>query len=804
MNATRDAHPSLESLIAFDRGRLPSPEQEAIERHVLACDRCSRQLERLGDDSFVSSLRGNCPSPLPAASTPAERDVSAATPCPGARPLSPPVVGKPPADSPRLPAALVEHPRYRVIKKVGEGGMGAVYQAEHRRMNCFVALKVIHERFLANPAALERFKRETRAAAGLSHPNIVRALDADQAGDTHFLVLEFVKGTDLARYVSQKGRLPVALACHLARQAALGLQHAFELGMVHRDIKPSNMLVTAKGQLKIADFGLARFVREAVSGAALTGANDTLGTPDYLAPEQARDARTADIRSDIYSLGCTLYHLLAGQPPFPENDTFVKLAAHMLKQPTPLRELGVAVPEELQRVLDRMLAKDPAQRYQTPVEVAEALKPFIRQELARHSATAVDTAEPLQPCGSASRPLLATVFGRFIRGCAAAFSQRPAWQRRGLFAAGVALLGMLVLGYFNSAKIIRIATNKGELVIVVDDPKMEVIVKEDQAIILDSTGQRTINLAAGDHEIEVTVKDAGGESHCFTKKFTLNRGGKETLRVTQEPAQAKAQDQGTVALKPPADPNPGRRAAEWVLSIGGRIKVRMDGQERDLGAAKDLPEGHLEVTGVLLYRNRNIHDAGLVHLEELKNLTQLELCGTRVSDVGIIHLKCLKNLACLDLGGTMVSDAGLVHLIQLKGLHTLRLEGTQVRDTGLTYLAELKNLTLLNLSYTQLSDGGMIHLKELETLTWLHLGRTQVGDAGLARLTDLKNLKELYLHDTEVSDAALVHLMQLKNLTKLDLSRTRVTAAGVEQLQKSLRRCEIIWSARSSASESSK
>jgi hypothetical protein len=275
--------------------------------------------------------------------------------------------------------------------------MGTVYKAEHRRMERHVALKVMSPDLMDRPEMVERFHREVKAAALLNHPNIVTAYDADQAGDAHFLIMEFVEGASLAEKVQQEGRLPVARACAYIRQAALGLQHAFERGMVHRDVKPHNLMLTPTGQVKILDFGLARFVRETASAraetalatretaapaasgkaAALTETGTLMGTVDFMSPEQATDSSRADIRADIYSLGCTLYYLLAGHPPFPEGTALDKLAGHCQRAPAPLTDLRRDLPPALARVVERMMAKDPAQRYQTPAEAAEALTPFL-------------------------------------------------------------------------------------------------------------------------------------------------------------------------------------------------------------------------------------------------------------------------------------------------------------------------------------------------------------------------------------------------------------------------------------------
>ncbi len=238
-----------------------------------------------------------------------------------------------------VPAELARHERYRVVRLLGAGGMGCVYQAEHCVMRRTVALKVINRAFTANPAAVERFCREVRAAARLTHPNIVTAYDAEHTGDTTFLVMEYVEGVTLAQLVLERGPLPIAEACGCVRQAALGLQHAHERGMVHRDVKPANLIRCPDGTVKVLDFGLAMLTAE--RGEALTSENAVMGTLDYMAPEQAEDARSADIRADVYSLGCTLWFLLTGSVPYPAATPVLKILAH---REQPLPSLGQARP----------------------------------------------------------------------------------------------------------------------------------------------------------------------------------------------------------------------------------------------------------------------------------------------------------------------------------------------------------------------------------------------------------------------------------------------------------------------------
>ncbi len=375
MNEVPQTHPSVEELSAFALGLLADEFSAGLEAHLAGCPTCCRTLETVCEDGFVARLRSAFQD------TSSEHPSETAT-WTGAAP--------PAADAGDLPPELAHHPRYRVLEVLGAGGMGTVYKALHQMMDRPVALKVIRRDLTREPAAVERFHREVKAAARLTHPHIVHAYDAEQVGDTHLLVMEFVEGTSLDRVVAAEGTLPVPRACDYVRQAALGLQHAFERGMVHRDVKPQNLMRTPDGTIKILDFGLARFARESALAAgpapvpagptseSLTQTGALMGTPDYMAPEQAANPHEADIRADIYSLGCTLYFLLSGRVPFPDASGLDKIMAHIERMPEPLTRFRGDLPGGLSGVLERMLAKDPARRYQTPAEVVGALEPFTR------------------------------------------------------------------------------------------------------------------------------------------------------------------------------------------------------------------------------------------------------------------------------------------------------------------------------------------------------------------------------------------------------------------------------------------
>jgi serine/threonine protein kinase len=273
---------------------------------------------------------------------------------------------------------------YVLLQRLGEGGMGEVYKARNWKLGKIVAIKVIRQQRLDDNEILRRFEREVRAAAQLNHPNVVHAYDCDEAGGKHFLVLEYVDGIDLARFVKKHGPLPVERACDYIRQAALGLQHAFERGLVHRDIKPHNLLLTqtsgdgasSVALVKILDMGLARLSESAEEDTAtstMTKEGTVMGTVDYMAPEQALDAHTADTRADLYSLGCTLYFLLTGQVPFPGGSAMEKLLRHQNQQPTPLEQLRPNIPHDVTAIVNKMMAKRPEDRFQTPAEVSVAL-----------------------------------------------------------------------------------------------------------------------------------------------------------------------------------------------------------------------------------------------------------------------------------------------------------------------------------------------------------------------------------------------------------------------------------------------
>jgi serine/threonine protein kinase len=270
-------------------------------------------------------------------------------------------------------------PGYKMLGAIGRGGMAFVYKARQLRPKRLVAVKVIDSSLTGYGEIVARFRQEQALGARLRHPNLITVYQAGCADGCLYLVMEYVEGDTLDRLVERFAPLPVAEACEVIRQAALGLQHLHEHGLVHRDVKPSNLMLTPDGQVKVLDLGLARDLHERDEWDRITWQGQFLGTLDYVAPEQCADPHAVDIRADVYGLGCTLYELLTGQPPFARpgyESVFKKMKAHVEMPVPPIQERRPDIPEDLALILERMLAKDREGRFASPADVVVAMQPF--------------------------------------------------------------------------------------------------------------------------------------------------------------------------------------------------------------------------------------------------------------------------------------------------------------------------------------------------------------------------------------------------------------------------------------------
>lgn len=529
--------PSHEDLADFAAGTVTAERLETLSAHIDTCVVCQATIAELSDsaDSFVAALRTSqgvveeesaCRQALEQMLN--QRGRVAAS-------------GKPSVSLPEFVGP------YRVLEPIAAGGMGMVLRAQHPKLKRTVAIKLLPLQQWAGSTAVARFEREMEVIGNLDHPNIVRASDAGDAGGMHYLVMDFIDGTDLSQLVHRLGPLPVADACEIARQTAIGLQYVHDAGLVHRDIKPSNIMLTGDGRVKILDLGLAMLNEQFSEDANnLTTVGQLMGTLDYMSPEQAADSRQVDARADIYSLGATLFKLLTGQAPYggPTHRSLLKKVLALASGPVPsVCAVRADVPIELDQLVQRCLDKSIESRFTRVAEVAEALAPLAATaQLSALAHEAVqrahrdpaetpswnwvprDVDQPSESTAQAAKPL-----------------PKPAKPRKLITAiVGVAALALLIA----CGVLIRIATDRGELIVRSDDPHAQIRITRvaDQSVedIAVEKGEKRTVVKSGEYTVELLGD--GDDWTLSPTRFTMQRGGQKVLQVQRGPLPSDSSD----------------------------------------------------------------------------------------------------------------------------------------------------------------------------------------------------------------------------------------------------------------------
>nr|UXE45604.1 serine/threonine-protein kinase PknD [uncultured bacterium] len=739
---------------------------------------------------------------------------------------------------PSRPDSLGRIGHYEVLQVLGQGGFGIVFRAFDDVLHRVVAVKVLSPQMAATSPARKRFLREARSSAQVRHENVVQVYEVGEQ-PLPYIAMEFIPGETLQQRLDRTGPIDAADVVRIGRQIAEGLAAAHTNDLVHRDIKPANILIEGGTQrVKITDFGLAR----AADDASISQSGLVAGTPMYMAPEQARGA-TLDQRADLFSLGSVLYVMAAGRPPFRANGTLAVLKRVAEDNPRPIREVIPETPQWLCDIISRLQAKQPEDRFQSAREVGDVLAECE----ARLKANAKLDDFPRVPQNKVAP---------------AASLQSRQWKR---IAVAIALLVLLAAcGVWFPLPL----SNTGELEILPEQGLVSVIVLQNDDGVIDGNKlhapvtdwlnmqrRQTLTLPPGRYQLNVGTWPAGSAvgqwqvttSGPFSSRvvtvpvvqtsaiITVERGRRVSLKPKMRPAPASPPNASTENAATQIT-EPDRRAAEYVLSVGGVVKV--NDQEQEILAMTDLPREPfrltyvdirsvqltdnglarfsgcknllhlgLDVTNIdgpmgevtdaglayfedcknltsLSLNSRGITDAGLAYFKDCKNLTSLSLImSNTVTDAGLLHFKECKNLTILSLNCIGVTGAGLVRLNGWKNLIDLNLYGTQVSDAGLIAFAHCQNLRNLNLGYTPVTDAGVVHFKDCKNLIDLSLYHTQVGDAGIAAFMDCKNLKNLNLSETQVGGVGLAQLKDCKELKILKLGDSKITDAGLASLK---------------------
>jgi serine/threonine protein kinase len=598
--------------------------------------------------------------------------------------------------------------------------MGAVYAALDTRLNRRLALKVMLPESAANPSSRERFLREARAAATITHDNVVTVYEADVRDGVPYIAMQYLRGYSLDEYLKKKGNPSVPQTLRVAREAAAGLAAAHRAGLIHRDIKPANLWLEAPhGRVKVLDFGLAKPLDTQVE---LTRHGAVVGTPAFMSPEQAR-GETVDHRTDLFSLGVVLYRLCTGRLPYRGPTTIAVLTALAVEEPPAVRGLNPAVPGPFAELIHQLLAKKAGDRPPTAEEVLRRLR-------------AIADAPDASPAPPGAPPAAAQVVYVPIQVTA-----------------------------------LPEASPFSELDVTEPDTPPS-------------------SAPAGNKRLWLWLAVAAVLVAVAVEAFRLVKHKDRVEQKAEETTKPKDSRSGTgVKQSSPADGDQDRKAAEYVLSLGGFARV--NGEDRDIRTSADLPRERFTLTYVDFADNQRVTDSGLARLAGCNNLTLLSLRSTRVTSAGLAHFAGCKGLLFLDLRITGVTDAGLAHFKDCKSLWMLGLSLTAVTNEGLVNFKDCTGLKTLYLNETKMTDAGLAYFKDCKSLADVDISATAVTNEGVAWLADCPGLAGLWLNNTAVGDDTLMRLTSCKRLTNLGVAKTAVTAKGLADFHAAVPGCKI-------------
>jgi len=633
--------------------------------------------------------------------------------------------------------------RYEFITVIGAGGAGVIYKAKQKPLGRPVAVKMIHSH-LVNVTALKRFLQEAKTISTMHHPNIISVHDFGVSEDNQpYMVMDYVEGTTLSDYIKKEGALEPEFAVNLAMQICDGLSHAHSHNVLHRDLKPNNVMLVplAAGEhhLRVLDFGLAKLFAEDEQADHLTKTGETVGTPAYMAPEQVMGKKLSP-RSDIYSLGCLMYHCLTGFVPFGGATKMETMLKQLNDAPPPFSEYDIDVSERLEELVMQILSKDPAGRPESMAQVKEQLKALINY----HSSGNVSALARKEKKKAPNAP-----------------PQKIEIEPKKIALIAVPLLVVAVAGVFTyvysqqkpAAQLASTVQQTAPLLAKSEPAKVS------EPVNAKTESQEDPPANAATPMNEVAVKDQGPDykpnfdDRVFLGKFE----GKENI---------------------PELSSDGSDIQNQSLYFVAKLK---DLKKLDLSKSKAINDSGLvylkNMPLVFLgLGNTNVTDNGLASVGTLKQLRDLNLSNTKVTAQGLGQLSSCRNLQSLDLHQTKLGNGNLDGLKDLNNLDVLVLGETGVGDAGMSSLKNLKMLRTLFLNGSSITNAGLSNISNLENLQKIDLSGTKIDKQGLKLLAKLPNLKDLRLKDVKLGGEAMSEIQKFKSsLVKLDLTNTGVS-----------------------------